>query len=167
MKISKYGTALLLALGVSASATMIKSDAIAQTATDTFVVRATVQASCAISANDLDFGTYDPAAGAADATSQIFVNCTAGTTYELALNGGQSGDIANRAMTGSTGDSLTYQLYTDAARSIVWGDGSTGQSVSGTGNGVIIDHPVYGRVVSNQYVTPGAYIDTITATVTF
>jgi spore coat protein U-like protein len=39
--------------------------------------------------------------------------------------------------------------------------------VSGTGNGNAQTLTVYGQLPAGQYVTPGAYADTITATITY
>jgi spore coat protein U-like protein len=39
--------------------------------------------------------------------------------------------------------------------------------VTGTGNGAIQALTVYGQTPAGQYVSPGSYTDTITATITY
>ena len=71
---------------------------------------------------------------------------------------------------------LNYNLYRDAARTLIWGNGLSGTSVAtasftvgpGVGNGTrTAQLPVYGRVPPQQVVGMGAYSDTIVVTVTF
>jgi spore coat protein U-like protein len=64
---------------------------------------------------------------------------------------------------------LTYQLYSDAARTMIWGDGTAGTvtvSAHVASNGTQ-NNTVYGRIPALQGVRPGAYTDTITVTVTY
>jgi len=150
LKMLLAGTVLLAATGV----------AVAQTATDTFVVRATVVARCAVAAEDLDFGNYD-AAAALDATTTVTVLCTNGTAYAVALDGGESGDMS------SGSGLLAYNLFQDNAHTILWGDGAEGEELVGVGNGERQVATVYGRIELGQFVTPGVYIDTITTTITY
>ena len=66
------------------------------------------------------------------------------------------------------GGAVNYQLYTDSARSIPWGDGTAGTSmVTGTGSGNAQTINVYGQVPAQATPAPGSYSDTITATIVF
>lgn len=145
--------------------------AIADTATDTFQVTATVLGSCSVSATDLAFGNYTPTSGTAlDQTSTVTVTCTTGTTYSVGLNAGQNDDgngVTGRRMVYNTTNFLAYALYSDSGRTTNWGNTPPTDTVAGTGNGAAQDITVYGRVPINQYVTAGAYADTITVTVTY
>jgi spore coat protein U-like protein len=67
-------------------------------------------------------------------------------------------------MTAGTAD-LDYNLYSDAARLIVWGDGVSASDVSASGTSV--DLPIYGRIPARQNVKAGVYVDTITITVSY
>jgi spore coat protein U-like protein len=70
----------------------------------------------------------------------------------------------------SGGNELVYNLYTSAARTTVWGDGSGATStVSGVGAGLLTasTHTVYGRIGVNQDANPGSYSSTVTVTLTF
>jgi spore coat protein U-like protein len=67
----------------------------------------------------------------------------------------------------STGsDQLNYNLFVDASRVVVWGDGSGGSSTVAL-TAAAADIPVYGRVPGGQNVPAGSYIDTIVVTVTY
>lgn len=143
--------------------------ALAATDTDTFAVTATVVASCDVVAQDLAFGNYDPVSPTPlDAATTMSVFCTNGTTYTVALNPGigAGATVAARRMTNG-GDTLTYSLYQDAARANVWGQTIGTNTVAGTGSGAPQALDVYGRAPINQTAPAGAYVDTITVTVTY
>jgi spore coat protein U-like protein len=62
---------------------------------------------------------------------------------------------------------LAYGLFRDAAFTQNWGITIGTDTQVGTGNGSAQAITVFGQLPANQFVTPGAYADTITATVTF
>ena len=141
-----------------------------------FTVRARVVPDCAIEATTLNFGTADAslATNPLDATSTITATCTQGSSYSIALDRGRGpgATVAQRRLTriDSGVDTLIYELYSDALRRRLWGDGSFGTSdVSGTGNGVqdTIVHTVYGTLDAQEPGRSGSYSDTITATITY
>jgi spore coat protein U-like protein len=160
-------------LVVATIAFLVGGTTFAATATSQFQVTATVGANCTITAATLDFAAYDPVGTNAttplDATGSVSVNCTKGASIWVGLNAGLYGGLGTfgtRAMYNST-DHLGYELYTNAARTTVWGNASgTGASWTSTGMGAhAID--IYGRVGAGQDVSTGSYSDTITATVNF
>jgi spore coat protein U-like protein len=124
-----------------------------------------------LSATNLDFGTYIE--NQLDGQSTITVTCTNGTAWEVGLNAGSSlgATVNSRSMTGPGLSSLSYNLFTDPARTITWGFRPLlpGQeTVSGVGTGAAQVSAVYGRIPANdRSAAPGAFTDTITATVTF
>lgn len=61
---------------------------------------------------------------------------------------------------------VPYQLYTNPARTTVWGNTIGTNTVTGTGNGLIQPLTVYGRVPSAS-APAGPYLDVITATITY
>ena len=141
----------------------------AATATTSFQVTATVPDSCVVSANDLNFGNYNPVSGNdLDGSSTIDVTCTLGTTYNIGLDKGlgTGASVASRKMA-SGSDLLDYSLYQDSNRNTVWGNTVSTDAVSGTGTGIAQSYTVYGRVPASQVVPVGTYTDTITVTVTF
>ena len=125
-----------------------------------------------VSATTLNFGIYDPSAGAADkSTATISLQCTIGLlpSFSVALSTGGSGSYTMRRMTNG-GDALNYNLYTDPNGTMIWGDGSGGTSIDSF-DGLIslgtTTFTVYGAVPQGQYSAPGAFADTITVTVTY
>jgi spore coat protein U-like protein len=141
--------------------------AIAATTTTTFAVTATVQATCLVSATAMAFGTYTGAV--ATSTSAVSVTCTNTTPYNIGLSAGlaTSATVTTRSMTGPASALLGYGLFQNAGHTTNWGQTIGTDTVTGTGNGAAQPITVYGQVLAAQYVAPGAYADTITATVTY
>lgn len=145
----------------------------AGTRTDGFEVSATVSGNCLITAQDMNFGTFELLDTTdQQTTSDILVRCTNGTSYGIALSVG-SGTFENRTLLNGS-DALAYNLYTDAAHTKVWGDDSGNTDiVTGTGAGMgmpnLITHKVYGRLLgsANLGAKPGTYSSIITATITY
>jgi spore coat protein U-like protein len=145
------------------------ASALATTTTTTFQVTATVNATCAVSATNLAFGTYDPLSGTpSDATSTVNVTCTLTTPYNVGLDAGlgSGATVTTRKMTHSS-DLLNYSLYQDAARTQVWGTTIGTNTATGTGTGLGQAFTVYGRIPAAQNVNLGSYADTVTVTVTY
>jgi spore coat protein U-like protein len=122
-------------------------------------------ASCSVSGVGIAFGSYDVFNSVdTDSTGSVTVSCHSGASYSIALSAG-AGTFASRFMTGAAGQ-LRYNLFTDAQRLTVWGDGTSGSTtVSGTGTGG--SYTVYGRIPALQNAPAGSYSDTITVTVTY
>lgn len=178
MKLSKLLIASLLATGaMSAMATSGPSNSSnacgsgQACATGQLNVTATVLKSCELATTPVAFGAITPSqAGVTDAAGSVAVVCTKTTPYTVALStGAHSNTYSKRNMIGASApDGLAYNLYKDAGRSTVWGDGTGGSAlVAGVGNSVHQTYPVYGRLNKNQFVTPGAYSDVVTVTVCY
>jgi spore coat protein U-like protein len=150
------------------------AQAAGNTVTTTFQVSATVKPNCTTSATALGFGNYTPGSGAITANSTITVNCTKSTPYTVGLNpGSTTGDAFIQRLMTSGANTLQYNLYTTAALTTVFGDGTgaTGTD-SGTGTGMAnaLTYTVYGQVpdnATNQASLPATYTDTITVTVSY
>ena len=92
------------------------------------------------------------------------------STLSISLSPGSSGNTNSRAMFRGA-HPLYYNLYTNAARTIVWGDDS------GAGESVAAGFPatsrsaktfsIYGRVPALQNAWAGVYHDSITVTVSY
>jgi spore coat protein U-like protein len=151
----------VLALGLNCTS------AAAATATSNFQVTATVQATCLISAGALGFGTYTGVLS--NATSTISVTCTNTSGYNIGLSAGTTSGatVAARKMAGTGTDVLNYALFRDSSRTNNWGETVGTDTLAGSGNGLAQTITVYGQVPAGQYVSPGAYSDTITATITY
>ncbi len=142
----------------------------AATTTTTFTVQITIVADCIInSASTLNFGGAQGVLAAnVDQTSTISVQCTNTTPYNIGLNAGTGtgATVAVRRMT-NAGNTINYSLYTDAARSTVWGNTVGTDTVSATGNGAAQSYTVYGRVPPQTTPAPATDTDTLTVTVTY
>jgi spore coat protein U-like protein len=126
---------------------------------------ATARADCSLSSAGVAFGAYDPLASApVESAGTIGINCSPATSYAIALSAGNGTFDARLLRSGAS--ALGYNLYTDPARTTVWGDG-TGTSMTVSGSGTGASYPVYGRIPARQNVPAGSYADTITVTVTF
>ena len=138
----------------------------AATSTAAFAVSVTVQSSCQITATALGFASYN---GALDvASSTLTLRCTGTTSYNVGLSAGSTpgAAVTSRQMANGTAR-LAYALYSDAGRTVNWGDTVGTDTVAGTGNGSAQTLTVYGRIAAGLLVKPGAYSDTIIATVTY
>jgi spore coat protein U-like protein len=135
----------------------------AASVSSTLTVTATVVRTCEIDPALLAFGSYDPGADS-EAEANITVRCTHGTTFAIVLDG-TNGD---RAMSDGL-DSLSYALYSDAARTAAWefpNAVTTFASSPGVGLGEY-QVPVYGRIPGGQASPAGLYTDSLTMTVNF
>ncbi|MGH8308038.1 MAG: Csu type fimbrial protein, partial [Gammaproteobacteria bacterium] len=115
-------------------------------------------------------GNYNPfAAGPRNRTGRITVTCNGNGTLTVALSTGQSGSYNPRYMiSGTTTDHLDYNLYTNPARTIIFGDGTGGtQTVSKRFKNNSVRVNVYGQIPALENIAQGSYTDSIVATVTF
>lgn len=140
-------------------------------------------AACGISGGgaSISFGGYNPlsfqgklVSSNLDSNGTVGVSCNGlvqGVSYTLKLGSGRSNNIAARHLAGSDGGSdLAYNLYTDAGRSLIWGDGSTGSVLSGSlGAGTSSNsHTFYGRIPGGQNsVPPGSFSDQLVITLEY
>lgn len=121
---------------------------------------------CTVTATGLNFGSYRGNAAAVAYTGTVRVLCASGTaTFSIALTGGLSGRItARQAEFGAA--RLNYQLYTNAAHTQVWGDGTEGSVVGPiTASSAVVT--VYGLVFAGQKAPPGSYTDAVQAILTY
>lgn len=125
-------------------------------------VQATVAASCKMTDASVDFGTYDPTSpGNNDTAGNLSVTCTKGTTGTITLAGAAGRSMAS----GTTTDTLAYELYTDSGRSTLWAGATTVAVPASTG--VAQNVSVYGRITPGHYVTPATYTAVVVATLNF
>jgi spore coat protein U-like protein len=123
------------------------------------------------------FGNYNVfTTSALDSTGTVRYDCNpAAVNISIALSRGASSNFAPRRLTNGT-ESLNYNLYLDASRTQVWGDGTLGTAVLSVANPAntnpgntsrAVDATVYGRIPALQDVSAGAYTDTVVVTVNF
>ena len=143
------------------------------TGSGTFQVGATILVACNVTGSTLTFGgSIDPlqTPGPVDASTALNVTCTKTTPYSVSLsagaNAGNASAFGSRVMK-SGNNNLPYQLYLDAGRTQVWGDGNSSGVYAGTGTGSQQQLTVYGRLPSLNGIVPGNYSDTVTLTITY
>jgi spore coat protein U-like protein len=160
----------LLAVALAGGAVAFSGSAFAATHTNTFSVTMTVTDECKVqTTNTLAFGTDGVIDANVDASANLGVQCTSGTTYDVGLSAGDGTGATTsvRRMTGPASAVINYAMYSDAGRTTNWGDTVATDTVGGTGDGTSVTHTVYGRVAPQTTPAAGAYTDTITATVTY
>jgi spore coat protein U-like protein len=95
--------------------------------------------------------------------------------YSVALSPGVAGNFSPRRLAAGSAR-LDYNLFRDAGRTQVWGNGTSGSFLvtgnlrvgPGQGNGTRTNaHDIFGRVPAQQDAAAGAYADTIVVTLTF
>lgn len=131
--------------------------------------------SCTATATGVSFGNYNALSpSGTNSTGTVRVRCTLlvalGGSYTISLSTGSSGNYARRVLRNGA-SSLGYNLFTDANRTIIWGD-DTGGSSSMTRSFsalLLIDQTttVYARIPSGQNVPSGVYSDSIIVTITY
>lgn len=129
---------------------------------------ASSEAQCSVSSSGVAFGTYDVLLTPPDdTTGTVSFSCLLLLLPRITLSTGSSLSFAPRTMKKGA-EALSYNLYLDAARSSVWGDGTAGTSyyqplLSLLGGTVT----VYGRMPAKQNVSAGSYTDTVVVTLLF
>lgn len=133
---------------------------------------------CAVSATSVNFGIYDSLSqDAVDSTGNVEVSCGSdeigdAISYTIELSGAGRG-TSPRTLVLNSKNELNYNLYTDAGRVSIWGDGSgSTQPVVDSYSFPVLccvlrNYTAYGRINSGQNVAPGLYSDTIIVTVSW
>ncbi|MBI1866761.1 MAG: spore coat U domain-containing protein [Methylocystis sp.] len=161
---------LCAALALASVAALCSANAaFAATSTSTFGVTMTINASCTIvSTATLNFGSQGVLAAAVNQTTTLQVQCTNTTPYNIGLDAGTgSGATVNVRKMTSGSNTTNYSLYSDGARTVVWGITVGANTVSATANGGLQNFTIYGQVPAQTTPAPGVYTDTITVTVTY
>lgn len=127
--------------------------------------------SCTISVTSVAFGTYNVfTTTAVDSTGTITYQCNSkATNISISLSDGSSTTYSPRTLRKGS-EILQYNLYSDAARTTVWGDGTAGTSVytdANPPNNSNVSVTVYGRIPAQQDVSAGSYTDTVSAVINF
>src|ERR1700730_161470 len=141
----------------------------AATATGSFNVKVTIAATCVVtSATDMNFGTQGVLATDIDQTSTITVTCTSTTPYNIGLDKGLNGSsVTTRQMKAAGPALINYSLFSDAGRTVNWGNTVGTDTVAATGTGSAQAFTVFGRIPPQPSPVPALYTDTITVTITY
>lgn len=121
----------------------------------------------------VSFGSYDTlSASPVDSTGSLTYNCqNVGPTDQITIDlskGSASTYTPRRILSGA--NVLQFNLFRDAARTVIWGDNTGGSSHYGPErppDGTNVTVTVYGRIPGSQNVKAGSYADTIVATINF
>jgi spore coat protein U-like protein len=127
-----------------------------------------------VSATGVNFGAYDVfVTTPLDSTGTVTVTCDQAPPADIVVAIGPSGTsggfIPRQMRSASSPDRLNYNLFVNAGRSTVWGDGAAGTSTVFLKN-VKKNRPavttIYGRIPAGQDVSVGSYSDSLTVTIT-
>jgi spore coat protein U-like protein len=129
---------------------------------------------CRITVTPINFGIYGPSTPShLDIIGQFDVRCQAQPgSFTVTIGPGISGDQLARTLSAGGSNILNYNIYRDAARTQIWGDGTPPTFVvSGVrttkGQPTTYNYPVYGRIFANQGPNAGIYNDNLLVTVLF
>lgn len=119
------------------------------------------------------FGLYDPFYnGHSDSTGAVVFRCSdvqPSDTVVVEIDRGGSGTFSPRKMSGGGWD-LVYNLYLDAARTVVWGDGTSGTGRYGPSlppENEDVTVTIYGRAPSRQNLGAASYKDDLVVTLVY
>jgi len=138
------------------------------------VVSAGAQAqNCTVGMPAMAFGSVDVLPGTAvDTTTTLTVTCSGGPgslrRICISIGAGSANDATSRQMTGPSSNTARYDLYSDSARTQLWGSWQTGYDAAGVQIDVAksstTNLTVYGRfLAAQQTAVAGAYSSTFTA----
>ncbi len=137
----------------------------AATASASFSVSATVQASCLAAVTARAIRTYN---AAADAASAVSVACSNFAPYSVSLDSGSVHDaaLALRPMHGA-GFALQGNALGSNLTGIANGRPARNYDPSGFGNSSALELATHGRIPAAQCAKPSAYPDTVIVVVTY
>jgi len=129
-------------------------------------------AACSVNTVGVAFGRYEPGTGT-DGVGTLSLSCPPNAQApQVSLGTGSSGSYNPRSMVEGA-DRLEYNLFTDLARTTIWGDGTSGTSTVTMTGGTVnagqrrFQRSVYGRIPASQRVRAKSYSDTMVITVSF
>lgn len=115
---------------------------------------------CTLTLSSLSFGTYTSTL--LNGTATGIVTCAGAWDIPFGTGNGAGATETIRKMTGPSGLTLNYRLFTDSARTNNWGN-TTNNELTGNGNATVT---VYGQIPAGQTATPGTYTDTVNSATT-
>lgn len=140
-----------------------------------FQSTATLQASCSIAADSINFGIINLSSNY-QFSSGVTSICSRDITLTITFSTGASNSYSSREMVGANGsnqDRLKYNIYTSDFNSTtpsahILGDGNNGTEnikLISTGFSNTVNAQIY--LFPNQFVTPDVYTDNITVTLSY
>lgn len=136
---------------------------------------------CTVTTAPLNFGTYDPFAAAnLDVATQATISCTStrrngeSVIVTSAINRGGAPTFSPRQMRNAQNNTLNYNLFTTAARTTIYGDGTAGTGtpafsavIPNRFTTLVVRLDIFGRIFAGQDASIGAYADNLIYTITF
>ncbi|MDP2282530.1 MAG: spore coat U domain-containing protein [Pseudohongiella sp.] len=127
---------------------------------------------CTLTGASIAFGAYDSTVNSnVDAIGMVSLTCDGRFRAVLSMdvgNGPGAAYSSGRVMTGSSGGVMKYNLYANASRTQVLGDGTGGSFTLGIDSVNSYTQPIWGRIQAGQYaVYAGVYSDLLVVTVTY
>jgi spore coat protein U-like protein len=117
----------------------------------------------------INFGQYSALDIAANNTGvgSISISCHGlGPQRVIGLSTGQSNNFDARIMT-SGANQINYNLYTNSARTLIWGDGNGASKSISVSDSVLTTLNIFGQIPANQDASVGQYSDSIIVTIDF
>ena len=138
-----------------------------------FLIVGDAYAACTVAATGVNFGSYDVfVITPLSSTGSITVTCDLVPPADVTMSIGtspNSGVMNPRQMKQLTGtDLLNYNLFTDATRTSIWGDGTGGTTtvfLKNVKKNKPVTVTVYGSIPAGQNVSVGSYSDILTVTI--
>jgi spore coat protein U-like protein len=123
-------------------------------------------AACSVDLEPVSFGAVDTQRQTSG-TGQVVVRCDTAATFAVGISPGGGGGA--RRMLGPDGVRLDYYLFSDAGRSVPWGDGQAiGPPVSASSDGTGQQRlTIYGAIPAQSGIPAGAYDDNLQVTLAF
>ena len=129
-------------------------------------------AACSISTTSVNFGNYNVfATTPLDSTGQVTFRCTGSPVVSVQITIDKGGAPSfNPRLLRQGSQTLSYNLYLDGARAVLWGDGTGGtqtytQLLPPLSQDITVQ--VFGRIPAGQDVSAGVYTNTVTVTIFF
>lgn len=128
--------------------------------------------SCTVSMTNVAFGTINVLPGTAvDTTATVTVTCSGGSGSQrvcVNIGCGSACDSTSRMMTGPSSSTARYDLYSNSARTTLWGSWQTGYDTAGVQMSVSknssANQTVYARFLASQSTDlAGSYTATLSA----
>jgi hypothetical protein len=136
-------------------------------------VSANLNAVCYVKVDDIKFGNHTitkPNPNRVE-SSNLRILCSKDVSYTISSNQGLYSDSGKRRMIAlgeDRRDYLLYALFLDSGLSNPWGNGTSGNLISGASIGVPRNISVYASIdTTNYFVKADAYKDTITVNVVY
>lgn len=129
--------------------------------TGNLAVSATTTNACFITGGAINFGDFPAYAHTnIDVVGNVAMDCSANTAYSIAKSVSGSNSLSG------PGGSLSYSIYTDAARTTLLTN-TTGVIAGDSGVGGSLSIPLYARIAQGVSTGVGAKTGTVQLTVTF